>query len=173
MRGAITFESACAMMRAYLTDAGRRPGTIASMQGALVHLRSYLALRGVSDMREVDRLCMVGYAEYLGTAVSERTKGVLAPDTRDHAWVAAKLLFTVLLEDGVILTHPMRHIARQRCEPTQPRVTLSEAEVMMLLDGIEVDAPCGMRDKALLELIYSSGLRAGGSGAAREGGYRL
>jgi site-specific recombinase XerC len=40
-------------------------------------------------------------------------------------------------------------------------VHLSEDEVARFLDGIDTDAPFGLRDRALYEFIYSSALRVG------------
>ena len=46
--------------------------------------------------------------------------------------------------------------------PRQPRLlpdTLSVAEVGRLLEAVDVDRPFGLRDRALLELLYASGAR--------------
>ena len=43
----------------------------------------------------------------------------------------------------------------------RPRVTMTEAEVVRFLDGIDLATTLGLRDRALFELIYASGPRAG------------
>ncbi|MBQ7611735.1 MAG: tyrosine-type recombinase/integrase [Spirochaetaceae bacterium] len=55
-------------------------------------------------------------------------------------------------------TNPVKNIERPRREKTLPRV-LSQMEVETLLKNIPTDTAGGLRDVALFELIYSSGLR--------------
>ena len=55
----------------------------------------------------------------------------------------------------------MRGIRLAESGPENIRVHLGEDEVARFLDGIDTDAPFGLRDRALFELIYSSALRAG------------
>lgn len=49
-------------------------------------------------------------------------------------------------------------LERPKAAKTLPKV-LSEDQVEALLDAIDVSDPCGIRDSALFELIYSCGLR--------------
>jgi site-specific recombinase XerD len=41
------------------------------------------------------------------------------------------------------------------------RAVFSEAQIAQFLDSIDIHAPLGLRDRALFELMYSSGLRSG------------
>lgn len=66
--------------------------------------------------------------------------------------------FDYLIISNVRKTNPAKVIERPKREKTLPRV-LSESEVDTLLNSIPTDTPSGLRDLALFELIYSSGLR--------------
>lgn len=66
--------------------------------------------------------------------------------------------FNFLNVSNVRDDNPANAIERPRREKTLPRV-LSEDEVDKLLRSIPTDTPGGLRDAALFELIYSSGLR--------------
>lgn len=71
---------------------------------------------------------------------------------------ALSSFFDFLIVSNVREDNPVQAVERPRRERTLPRV-LSEAEVDTLLKTIPIDTPSGLRDAALFELIYSSGLR--------------
>ena len=81
--------------------------------------------------------------------------------TRYGVLGVARLFFRCLCERGLVLVNPMRGVTGPERGPERIRVHLSEEEVARFLDGIDTDAPFGLRDRALFELIYSSALRAG------------
>ncbi len=63
-----------------------------------------------------------------------------------------------LLALGRITTDPMQNIEQPRMPQRFPK-TLSEAEVESLLKAPDVARPLGLRDRAMLELLYAAGLR--------------
>lgn len=63
-----------------------------------------------------------------------------------------------LLSENRIHIDPMLDIERPMKTPRFPK-TLSEAQVEALLDAPEVETPRGLRDRALFELLYATGLR--------------
>lgn len=66
--------------------------------------------------------------------------------------------YRYLVREGVILKDPMQAIDPPRIGRSLPK-TLSEADVEALLDAPETDDPIGVRDRAMLELLYATGLR--------------
>jgi integrase/recombinase XerC len=58
----------------------------------------------------------------------------------------------------VIVRDPARALPSPRLPKRLPR-TLPEADLKRALDGLDADDPAARRDRALLELAYSSGLR--------------
>lgn len=66
--------------------------------------------------------------------------------------------YRYLLREGVILKDPLQAIDPPRIGRPLPK-TLSEADVEALLDAPETDDPIGLRDRAMLELLYATGLR--------------
>jgi integrase/recombinase XerD len=72
---------------------------------------------------------------------------------------AVRGLYRHLLDAGAVAVDPTEHIER----PTPPRRlprTLSVADVSALLATPDGRRPAGLRDRAMLELLYASGLRA-------------
>lgn len=158
----LTTTAAAAILRDYLLDAGYRKSTITSKLASLQRLLVFLHERGVTDLRNVDRSCMVEYARSLNERANLRKGTPLKPSAKMCMWTAARQLFRALYERGFILAHPMRGIPFVKTGAEKVRVPLSEEEVARFLDGIEDYAGrTKRRDRPLFELIYSSALRAG------------
>lgn len=71
---------------------------------------------------------------------------------------AVRSFGTFLCREGVLENNPARQVRNPKTEQRLPRF-LSESDVDALL-GFEDDTPIGHRDRALLELLYATGLRA-------------
>jgi integrase/recombinase XerD len=72
--------------------------------------------------------------------------------------VAVKIFFRWLHVRKRIPRDPAEVLALPRTERYLPE-TMNELQVDHLLEGVPVNAPRGLRDRALLELLYASGLR--------------
>ena len=72
--------------------------------------------------------------------------------------VAIKIFFRWLQARGRIPRDVSEPIPLPRTERYLPE-TMNELQVDRLLDGVDLDAPRGRRDRAMLELLYASGLR--------------
>ena len=72
---------------------------------------------------------------------------------------AARGFFRYLAQDGRIRNDPTEHIERPRLPRPLPK-TLSRQATAALVESPDVGTSRGLRDRALLELLYASGLRA-------------
>ena len=72
--------------------------------------------------------------------------------------VAIRIFFRWLQARGRIPRDVSEPIPLPRTERYLPE-TMNELQVDRLLDGVDLDAPRGRRDRAMLELLYASGLR--------------
>jgi integrase/recombinase XerD len=72
--------------------------------------------------------------------------------------VAMKIFFRFLNARGVIKNDPAEVLPLPRMERHAPE-TLNELQMEDFLAGIATNRPRGLRDRAMLELLYSSGLR--------------
>ena len=96
--------------------------------------------------------------EQLSEYLSERKKNGLAPSSIRQVIVILKIFFRYLTGKQVIDEDIAESLLAPRLDQMLPK-TLNECEVENLLESIETKSPLGMRDRAILELLYSSGLR--------------
>jgi len=90
---------------------------------------------------------------------SRRTERKLAPSSMKMIVVALRHLFAHLKREGLLEHDLLPALDLPRLNQNLPD-TLSEAEVSQLLSVTLPENPLGLRDRALLEVLYASGLRA-------------
>jgi integrase/recombinase XerD len=131
-------------------ERGRAPNTVAAYRRDLRTYVAWLAERGtaLADVTEADLL------EYVG---DRRGRG-LAPASVARALVPVRALHRFLLEEGRAATDPGAHVELPKVPRGLPKA-LSEAEVGRLLDAPVGEGPIVRRDRAMLELLYGTGIR--------------
>ena len=72
--------------------------------------------------------------------------------------VALKIFFRFLAAKGRVPRDPTETLSLPRIERYLPE-TLNELQVQQLIDSINTTRPRGLRDRAIVELLYASGLR--------------
>ena len=87
-----------------------------------------------------------------------RKKGGLAASSIKLIVVALKIFFRSLTAKGHIARDPTETLTLPRIERYLPE-TLNEMQVEQLIDSINTTQPLGLRDRAVIELLYASGLR--------------
>src|ERR1700757_2376959 len=93
-------------------------------------------------------------SEYL----TDRKRAGLSASSIKLIVVALKIFFRFLVGKGIIERDPAEALALPRIERYLPE-TLNELQVEQVLEGIDMKAVHGLRDRAMIELIYASGLR--------------
>src|SRR5207247_7333740 len=93
-------------------------------------------------------------SEYL----AEKKKARLSAASIKLIVVALKIFFRFLAGKGEIKRDPTEPLSLPRIERYLPE-TLNEIQVEQLLNGIDTKVPLGLRDRAMIELLYASGLR--------------
>jgi integrase/recombinase XerC len=73
---------------------------------------------------------------------------------------AMRTFFRFLVREGLLPVNPAEGMATPRAEKYLPR-TLSVDQAFALLDGVPTGSPLSLRDRAILETLYSCGLRIG------------
>jgi site-specific recombinase XerD len=141
-------------MEEYLTwlavERGRTPSTIEAYRRDLRRYARWLRERN-GTVEQVTEADLVAYVHAL------RDRG-LAPATTARAVVAARALHRYLAVEGVVDTDPGADVAAPGVPSGLPKA-LTEADITRLLDGVTGDLPVDRRDRAMLEVLYGTGLR--------------
>ena len=116
--------------------------------------------RGTPDLRKLGKDDLCSFHRYLTGCVSKKTGERLAPGTINDRFHAACRLFSVLYRAGVLPENPAQGLALSVPKaPGWKRRPLTRDEVTRFLESIDTSSAQGLKDRALFELIYSSGLR--------------
>jgi len=95
---------------------------------------------------------------YFAWRYSRGTKQRIRSSTQARLHSSLKRFYRFLVRGRRVEIDPTLKLDPPKKPPRFPR-TLSEAEVEALLAQPDPDAPLGLRDRAMLEVLYASGLR--------------
>lgn len=136
----------------YLHDTKKTSAnTEVSYQRDLKKLNSFLAERGIKEVNQVRELELEGYISYM-----EREKFASSSISRSVASIRA--FFQHLDKEGVITRDPSENLKPPKVEKKTPEILTIE-EVDKLLTQPDLNSPKGIRDSAMLELLYATGMR--------------
>ena len=118
--------------------------------------RDLTRLAGFAERRKT-RIDALGLSD-LELFVRELMTSGLSPTSTARAVAAVRGLYKFLRLNGSITSNPAEDLHSPRTFKSLPRF-LSLEDVESLLKAPALDHPRGLRDKALLELLYATGLR--------------
>lgn len=138
VEGFVAVQRSAETGRAYRTD--------------LLQFGRFLTEQGVTDLTTVDSLLLRSWLT--------RLHGANARTTIGRKVAAVRSFMRHLGRTGVLDSNPAASLKAPRAERRAPRF-LSVDEVFTLLDSAPPETKLEYRDRAILELLYSSGLRVG------------
>ncbi len=86
------------------------------------------------------------------------SKRKLSPATHIRMLSALTHLYSYLITVGVVLTSPVENIPKPKRFPKNHRV-YSRSEIKQLIETPKTTRMCGVRDRAIFELFYATGMR--------------
>ncbi len=132
-------------------ERGLSPNTQEAYAGDLAHLVGYLETRGVSSFNAVTRKHLLDFL------VAEKGRG-LSVNSLSRRLVAIKVFFAFLQRERLLDSNVAEAMDTPRLWKVLPGV-LSMNEVNRLLQAPKGNDRFAVRDRAILELFYASGLR--------------
>lgn len=119
----------------------------------------YLRDRRLGRIEAVTEAHVVSFGRHVKTL--KNRFGRRASDDQQRVWLSVvKTFFGFLEERQWILANPAAGIELPKIDRL-PRLVLTEAQALRLVHAPDADTWTGKRDRALLELLYGTGIRAG------------
>ena len=137
----------------YLTvERGLSPNTTAAYRTDLDQFMQFMAERHLTAWSAVSRDDLVSFLiflkekRYANSTVARRT-------------AAIKSLFDYLMAENIVLSNPTEHLDSPKVDRFLPKA-ISVMQVDELLElPLTTGGPEGLRDKAMIELLYATGVR--------------
>lgn len=154
----LTLETAVARHLATLRALGYTEATLTTRRWTLGLFQTWAGARGVAALSEVTADLIARYQRHLsqhrkqdGQPLSSRTQRLrLSPLRTFGKWAVREKLVT---------ENPAANLVMPRTGQPLPKAWLSAAEAETILALPVVATPTGLRDRALMETLYSTGLR--------------
>ena len=125
--------------------------TLESYSRDLNRYVGYMESRGISDIRDISSDQVIQYLEEL------RRNGLVSTSV-NRALAALRGFYRYCITGRMIDENPVAHISRAKTWMHLPD-TLSEEEIGRILDQPSLESALGLRDRAMMELLYATGIR--------------
>ena len=127
------------------------PYTVRNYTTDLLDFFQFLRDKSIGSLREVDRHVL---RDYLSQLIEEGfVKGSIA-----RKLSAIRSFYKYLLREGMIAVSPVATTSSPKLDKRLPSF-LTREEIEQLLEAPDLSTPHGQRDRALMEMLYASGLR--------------
>lgn len=117
---------------------------------------SWLEDQGIKEVATITQVEILQYYEYISHRPSKQDGGILSKKYTFSQMKTLEHLFTMLLRNGEIYSHPMSTLRFEYPKTRNERKVLSQEEIKRLYKVCKDD-----QERAILSLAYGCGLRAG------------
>ncbi|MDD3222034.1 MAG: site-specific tyrosine recombinase XerD [Lachnospiraceae bacterium] len=136
----------------YLTDVKKSSAnTVMSYRRDLVKFNKFIEDQRITDVRKINSTNLNSYMLYM-----EREQFATSTISRNIATL--KAFFGYLSREGIVVEDPTSQLKAPKIEKKMPEV-LTTREVDLLLSQPLPNTNKGIRDRAMLELLYATGIR--------------
>jgi integrase/recombinase XerD len=155
----MTIEQALELYEGHLRQLHMSDATIVFKRKGLSYFVQWMEQKQIGDVRDVTFEDVRRYQMFL--AKRRKPDGDLSSQAYQNAlmWTLNDF-YAVLRQRGKALVNPCAELPPLRKPKRLPRGVITGEQVTRLLQAPDLNKPYGFRDRAILELLYSSGLRA-------------
>ncbi len=152
------------ILDAFISERANRNYSINTLNGDRWTIKTFLTYIGVTyQVHTADQLRKDHVVAYQNHLLHKQTpKGMpLKPRAINHQLIPIRLYLRYLKTHGYITQSLDQAILSMKEPKLLPRSILTHAQVKRLLRKIDTTTVQGIRNRAILELLYSSGIRSG------------
>ena len=142
----------------WLAVHGYSAGTIRSRHYDLTALLAFFDARDVARTEDVTTTLLDSYQRHL-FHLKKRDGSPLSFSTQSLRLIAVKGLFSWLAQSGDLALDPSLSLVLPKSAHRLPEAVLSVEEAEAVLEGPDTTTIVGLRDRAILEVLYSTAIR--------------
>lgn len=103
------------------------------------------------------------YKRYLARQINERTNQPLSNNTQNHYLIGLRVLLSYFLEKGIASLYPdkVKLLKQEKSNHFYTKQSLEFKIIKKILKAPNVSSITGLRDRAILETLFSTGLKVG------------
>ena len=134
-----------------IVEKGLSKNTIEAYSHGLSRFLNHLREKGVQEVEEISKFHVRGFLLAL-------RKKNLSGKTIVRNLVVIRTFFRFLVQEGILEANPVENLESPKVAKTLPEI-LTLKEIEQLLERPDLQTPLGKRDRAMLEMLYATGMR--------------
>ena len=119
---------------------------------------SWLSSKNLHIRGSISKAVIKDYELYLFHYQKENGQSFTLKARRERL-ISLRLFLSFLVKSSVILYNPLMDMALPRVSKSLPKEVFTEKEMIKILSLPDITQPLGLRDRTILETLYSTGLR--------------
>lgn len=135
--------------------------TVTDYRYNLRYFLDYLEKENIDSFSSVTPDTILSYQDYIHHEYKPVRKKVLSLGYQVNLLKVLKALFHYLVRDGALLSDPTLGLKMPKLPQRLPTNVLTKREMKKLLSAPDTSTPSGMRDRTIIEILYSTGIRKG------------
>lgn len=155
-----SYEEALEKFADFLQLRNYSPRTVVRYQQDLEKMIRFLRdVRNIQSLDDVTKKDLFEYETEVYSSLRIRDKQPLSQDSKVGRIVAMKSFFNFLSIREMIPYNPAEHISIPTVNRHKLRDVYSEEEIINMLEAAKGETPLEIRDRAMMELLYSTAIR--------------
>ena len=142
----------------YLGTKGFSAQTVKTRRFYLTYFVQWCSERSLSRPAQITKPILERYQRWLYHYRSEDGRP-LSFQSQHHRLSALKVFFRWLAKNNLVLSNPAADIELPKVAKRLPKHVLTASEVERILNQPDAETPLGIRDRAIMETFYSTGMR--------------